>query len=107
MLSSVASNKDTDLYDIKSYSICVICILILIYKLPQFAIFSLEVIIVTELIKSQSQHNVTVIWHKELEEQGKIGLYDNKSDKLLAKHRNDIARCLARTLDPELYGKNL
>lgn len=70
--------------------------------------FSLaEVMIVTELIKSQKQHNVTVIWHNESGEQEKVGLYDNKSNELLAKHSNDIVRYLARTVDPELYGKDL
>lgn len=49
---------------------------------------------------------MAIIWQKALEEQGKAGLYD-KSNKLLATSNNDIVRCLARTLDSELYGKNL
>ncbi|EFN80646.1 Bifunctional aminoacyl-tRNA synthetase [Harpegnathos saltator] len=47
---------------------------------------------------------MTIIWQKELAEQGKAGLYDNKSNKLLAIRNNDIIRYLARTLDSELYG---
>ncbi|XP_014470889.1 PREDICTED: bifunctional glutamate/proline--tRNA ligase [Dinoponera quadriceps] len=65
---------------------------------------SKELIIATELIKSQKQHNVTIIWQKELDEQGKAGLYDNTNDKLLLTRSNDIVRFLARTLDPKLYG---
>ena len=67
--------------------------------------------ILSEIVSSESNTKITVTWSKDWKGSGNVQLFDkgDKGDKshLVGETNNDVARYLARTVDVNLYGKNL
>ncbi|XP_018307906.1 bifunctional glutamate/proline--tRNA ligase isoform X2 [Mycetomoellerius zeteki] len=62
----------------------------------------LDVLVVAEVIKSDNK-DIIILWNKTWNDKSDVCLYD-KDDKLLGQYNNEITRCLARMINPLLYG---
>lgn len=85
--------------------------LILIIKIQKCNVFVIylyvkfytDVLVVVEVIKSETEEDIIISWDKTWNKKAKVCLYD-MDDKLLAEHKYEITRYLARTINPALYG---